>query len=1173
MSQLPVSFHRLSLILICLIAPLVAQSQTPQIPSTTAVPAMVKFSGTIAGATNRLVGVTFALYKDQQGGAPLWLETQSVPVDGAGRYTVQLGGTLAHGLPKELFVSGEARWLGVQREGQAEQPRVLLLSVPYALKAGDAETLGGLPLSAFVLAAPSTAIPAVGVVGAVAASPNSAPPLNAAVTGAGTVNFVPLWDTTSDVVSSVLSQTGTGATAKIGINTAVPATTLDVKGAATIRGGLNLAATGAATAAAGKTSQPLNLAASAFNSGTGTAVNQTFRMQAEAAANNSATASGKLNLLFYSGANAATETGLSVASNGQITFAAGQAFPGTGAGTITGVTAGSGLIGGGTSGNISLSLPTTCATNQILKWNGSAWACSPDGNSGGTIKGVSAGTALTGGGTTGTVTLNLDTTKVPQLNTANTFTGNQTVNGNLSATGAVTGSSFQIGGSLFAFGSAADANALLGFSGNSTMTGQLNTANGALALLSNTTGQGNTASGYQSLVANTTGLGNTASGLFALEHNTTGTDNTASGDQALQDSTTGLDNTAYGAVALQSTTTGNNNSAAGAQALANNTTGSNNTALGYNAGPDPAHTNLTNSTAIGENAVVSSSNALVLGGTGADAVKVGIGTATPSSTLDVRGTGNFTGAITFAAGQTFPGTGTITGVTAGTGLTGGGSSGAITLNVDTTKVVTGITAGTGLTGGGAGGVQTLNLDTTKVPRLAVANTFTADQTINGTLTANNVFASTINALSSVSANSYYLGSNLFAFGSSSASNVFLGFAGNTSVSGQYNTAIGIGSLALDSTGGQNTATGGSALGNNNSGTGNTANGAAALWNNSSGLGNTAVGDSSLYYTTGSFNTATGYFSGLTHDESVMTGSDNTFLGHYAWAKTGNLSNATAIGANSEVSASNSLVLGSVSSFSNGVPDTNVGIGLTAPQALLHVDRNPPSGGQDIVLITSGTGTEVASLLLQNTAPGGLRLRQGVGTGSAYLASSGILRLMANDTGTPSSPNGLGVIIDTAGRVGIGTLSPGNILTIAQGKGAAFADGWSTYSSRRWKTNIQTLPDALAKVEHLRGVSYDLRGSGKHEIGVIAEEVGQVVPEVVSFEANGKDAQGVDYSRLTAVLIEAVKQQQREIADQQRQISRLNGKVEVLESALRTTRQTKTNTESPDGTSAASGGGN
>jgi hypothetical protein len=55
----------------------------------------------------------------------------------------------------------------------------------------------------------------------------------------------------------------------------------------------------------------------------------------------------------------------------------------------------------------------------------------------GTITGVTAGTALTGGGTSGTVTLNVDTTKVPLLAAANTFTGNQTVNGNLATSGQV----------------------------------------------------------------------------------------------------------------------------------------------------------------------------------------------------------------------------------------------------------------------------------------------------------------------------------------------------------------------------------------------------------------------------------------------------------------------------------------------------------------------------------------------------------------------------------------------------------------------------------------------------------------------------------------------------------------------------------------------------------------
>jgi len=65
-------------------------------------------------------------------------------------YSAELGATQSAGLPRNLFATGEARWLGVQISGQAEQPRTLPMSVPYALKAADAQTLGGLPASAFL---------------------------------------------------------------------------------------------------------------------------------------------------------------------------------------------------------------------------------------------------------------------------------------------------------------------------------------------------------------------------------------------------------------------------------------------------------------------------------------------------------------------------------------------------------------------------------------------------------------------------------------------------------------------------------------------------------------------------------------------------------------------------------------------------------------------------------------------------------------------------------------------------------------------------------------------------------------------------------------------------------------------------------------------------------------
>ena len=61
------------------------------------------------------------------------------------------------------------------------------------------------------------------------------------------------------------------------------------------------------------------------------------------------------------------------------------------------------------------------------------------------------------------------------------------------------------------------------------------------------------------------------------------------------------------------------------------------------------------------------------------------------------------------------------------------------------------------------------------------------------------------------------------------------------------------------------------------------------------------------------------------------------------------------------------------------------------------------------------------------------------------------------------------------------------------------------------------------MQRLRGVSYTYTANGKHDIGMIAEEVGRVVPEVVGYEDSGKDARGIDYARLSALLVGAVRQ--------------------------------------------------
>ena len=175
-------------------------AQTASSGSTSSsVPPLVNFNGVLADTNGKpltgTVGVTFYLYQDQQGGAPLWLETQNVQADKTGHYSVALGSASSQGLPASVFASGEARWLGVEVQGHTEQPRVLLVSVPYALKALDAETIGGKPASAFMMAPASN-------------SKSQSPILPpGTITGSGTADFVPVFTGASTIGNSKIFQT------------------------------------------------------------------------------------------------------------------------------------------------------------------------------------------------------------------------------------------------------------------------------------------------------------------------------------------------------------------------------------------------------------------------------------------------------------------------------------------------------------------------------------------------------------------------------------------------------------------------------------------------------------------------------------------------------------------------------------------------------------------------------------------------------------------------------------------------------------------------------------------------------------------------------------------------------------------------------------------------------
>jgi hypothetical protein len=422
------------------------------------------------------------------------------------------------------------------------------------------------------------------------------------------------------------------------------------------------------------------------------------------------------------------------------------------------------------------------------------------------------------------------------------------------------------------------------------------------------------------------------------------------------------------------------------------------------------------------------------------------------------------------------------------------------------------------------------------------------------------------------------------------------FAGNGT--GAADTALGSGAMQSNTSGGSNVAVGAFALYSNGTGNSNTAVGHVALYMNTSGNANTAVGDNALLQnTTGESNTAVGYFAaqnvttglgdtavGESALNAVTTGSDNTAVGHRA-IFTGTGKRNTAVGKDSQCCGALSF------------DDTAIGhdamAGLDWENYLLNVfvntnftgSGNTALGRSSLVGLTTGNNNTVAGMLAGGSFSSGsnnvaVGFQAGVtdtdanrnisgsnNTWIGYNSGPGTATQLTNSTAigsnalvSVSNALVLGGTGQFAVKVGIGTTTPANVFTIGRGAGTAISDGWSTYSSRRWKTNIHVLHGALEKVRELRGVSYDLKGTNRHEIGVVAEEVGAVVPEVVTWSEDRKKAEGVDYSRLTALLIEATKeqqalieQQQRQIKDQEMRIVQLTSQVKEIQAVLETSK--------------------
>ena len=196
--------------------------------------------------------------------------------------------------------------------------------------------------------------------------------------------------------------------------------------------------------------------------------------------------------------------------------------------------------------------------------------------------------------------------------------------------------------------------------------------------------------------------------------------------------------------------------------------------------------------------------------------------------------------------------------------------------------------------------------------------------------------------------------------------------------------------------------------------------------------------------------------------------------------------------------------------------TDDGIIVTSYVGLRYVNNS------GVLTVTGGqangisNGAQIDFAGNTSAAPGVLSLNAGVGGGNGYMrfATGPDLGGGANTARMTIGYDGL-VSIPNNGNGG----NAGN-LNVA---GTVTAQNYNTSSSRKWKTNITPIVNALDTVSKLQGVTFDWNNKDlKNDFGLIAEDVNEVLPTIVGKNGNN-EITGVDYSRITALLIETVKE--------------------------------------------------
>jgi trimeric autotransporter adhesin len=453
--------------------------------------------------------------------------------------------------------------------------------------------------------------------------------------------------------------------------------------------------------------------------------------------------------------------------------------------------------------------------------------------------------------------------------------------------------------------------------------------------------------------------------------------------------------------------------------------------------------------------------------------------------------------------------------------------------------------------------------------------------INGT---NNIFLGVSSGYSNTGGVQAWMGSDNMFFGTGSGtsnttggSNIFIGtYAGFANITGNLNTYIGnnsgrqstgmrnlfIGSYTgYDNSSGEDNLFIGNQTGEHSTiGGGNTFLGGTAGWYNGNGNGNTYLGlDAGRTTVGGSMNVFVGKATGLnstagsrnvylgTEAGSFNSGSDNIFIGYQAGSSESS-GNRLYID-NSNADKNNALIYGE---FDNNKLRFNGNVGVnTDPGAfkfytidLLAFNDNPAILGQHSVTAYYGVGVK------------------GVG---GYIGVMGESTFAGTDTryGVYGNASGGGANYGIYGTASGTGAYAGYFAGTVYATGKVYAEGLQLTSDKNLKRNVLPISGSLQKVMNLQGVTYEwkseaeLKSSGLNkksgskesdtrsfnfpkglQIGVIAQDVEKILPELVQTDADG--LKSVDYIKMIPLLIEAIKDQQKQIDDLKAMVITLSG---------------------------------